>query len=68
MANTTLTLLQHRLRQRGANVAQISTAAAIMCEIIDEKVAFVEYDRNRQAEEIKLLKARLDKLEGKDPE
>jgi hypothetical protein len=63
--NDSITLLRHRLKQRGVNLAHISTAAEVMCEILDEKIAFMEHDRNRQSGEIKALKARLDKLETK---
>jgi hypothetical protein len=53
--NSTLTLLQHRLRQRGANLSAISTAAAVLCEIIDEHNSLHWHDRNRYGEEIRKL-------------
>lgn len=70
--NSTLTLLQARLRKNGGSGGPISPQAIIICELIDHWNTLHWNDRNRYgteitklAEENRQLRARLHALETK---
>ena len=66
--NRSFESLKARLIRRGANLAHASTAAEIMCDILDEKEQLWFNDRNRYDERIKRLEAKVARLEERGPE
>jgi hypothetical protein len=63
MTDDTLKLLEAHLRKRGISLTAISTAAAVLCGIIDHWNRLHWDDRNRLTAEVKQLRDRIAKIE-----
>ena len=65
MANSTLLLLQDRLRTRGGHSGPISPQAAVICELIDHWNTLHWNDRNMHGEQVKKLTEELKQLKAR---